>query len=279
MAEVATEPAGFGEAPQGASLAQSSPSRPEGEGVGIHRPLRARDRLLRGGVGRRPRSRAARARPCCRWPRPSSPTPELLEERLGALVPAEDPFVARNEAGWRDGVLVHVPAGVEARRADPGRGPARRGRRRGRLAHPDRPRGGRRGRGLGALLLGRRRDRRAAQLGGRAARRPGGDPALRQHPGHLRARLDLRHPARPGRARRPPRLDRARLRLGPRQGADGDQARRAGLRGAGHRRLRRRARAAPRLRHHPGARGARTPTPTSPSAASSPPARPRSGAG
>jgi Fe-S cluster assembly protein SufD len=37
---------------------------------------------------------------------------ELLEEKLGSLVPAEDPFVARNEAGWRDGVLVHIPAGV-----------------------------------------------------------------------------------------------------------------------------------------------------------------------
>jgi Fe-S cluster assembly protein SufD len=38
--------------------------------------------------------------------------PELVEGRLGALAPAEDPFVSRNEAGWRDGVLVHVPAGV-----------------------------------------------------------------------------------------------------------------------------------------------------------------------
>jgi Fe-S cluster assembly protein SufD len=37
---------------------------------------------------------------------------ELLGERLGALVPIEDPFVARNEASWRDGVLVHVPAGT-----------------------------------------------------------------------------------------------------------------------------------------------------------------------
>jgi Fe-S cluster assembly protein SufD len=42
---------------------------------------------------------------------------DLLRERLGSLVPAEDPFVARNEAGWRDGVLVHVPAGVTV--ADP----------------------------------------------------------------------------------------------------------------------------------------------------------------
>ncbi|MBK5109769.1 MAG: Fe-S cluster assembly protein SufD [Thermoleophilia bacterium] len=38
---------------------------------------------------------------------------ELLGDRLGSLVPAEDPFVARNEAGWSDGVLVYVPHNVE----------------------------------------------------------------------------------------------------------------------------------------------------------------------
>ncbi len=38
--------------------------------------------------------------------------PELVEGRLGSLAPAGDPFVARNDAAWRDGVLVHVPAGV-----------------------------------------------------------------------------------------------------------------------------------------------------------------------
>jgi Fe-S cluster assembly protein SufD len=37
---------------------------------------------------------------------------ELLQEHLGSLVPVEDPFVARNEASWQEGVLVHVPAGV-----------------------------------------------------------------------------------------------------------------------------------------------------------------------
>jgi Fe-S cluster assembly protein SufD len=38
---------------------------------------------------------------------------DLLRERLGSLVPVEgDPFVARNEAEWRDGVLVYVPSGV-----------------------------------------------------------------------------------------------------------------------------------------------------------------------
>jgi len=37
---------------------------------------------------------------------------ELVQAALGSLVPVEDPFVARNEADWRDGVLVHVPRGV-----------------------------------------------------------------------------------------------------------------------------------------------------------------------
>jgi len=37
---------------------------------------------------------------------------DLVSERLGSLVPADDFFVARNEAGWRDGVLVYVPSGL-----------------------------------------------------------------------------------------------------------------------------------------------------------------------
>jgi Fe-S cluster assembly protein SufD len=39
-------------------------------------------------------------------------TPDLVRERLGAIVPAADPFVARNEARWRDGVFVYVPRGT-----------------------------------------------------------------------------------------------------------------------------------------------------------------------
>jgi Fe-S cluster assembly protein SufD len=42
---------------------------------------------------------------------------DLLHERLGSLVPVEDPFVARNEATWSDGILVYVPKGV--RLSDP----------------------------------------------------------------------------------------------------------------------------------------------------------------
>jgi Fe-S cluster assembly protein SufD len=41
----------------------------------------------------------------------------LVGARLGSLVPADDPFVARNDASWRDGVLVYVPRG--ARLAEP----------------------------------------------------------------------------------------------------------------------------------------------------------------
>ena len=43
----------------------------------------------------------------------SESRPELVEGRLGALAPSGDPFVARNDAAWSDGVLVHVPAGVK----------------------------------------------------------------------------------------------------------------------------------------------------------------------
>ena len=36
---------------------------------------------------------------------------ELVEPHLGSLVPAGDPFVARNDAAWQQGLFVHVPAG------------------------------------------------------------------------------------------------------------------------------------------------------------------------
>jgi Fe-S cluster assembly protein SufD len=37
--------------------------------------------------------------------------PEVIREHLGSLVPSDDPFVARNEEGWRSGLLVYVPRG------------------------------------------------------------------------------------------------------------------------------------------------------------------------
>ncbi len=38
--------------------------------------------------------------------------PALIEERLGSIVPIRDPFVARNDSEWTDGVLVYVPRGI-----------------------------------------------------------------------------------------------------------------------------------------------------------------------
>ena len=52
--------------------------------------------------------------------------PELLRERLGAIVPATDAFTARNEARWRDGLLVYVPDGKRLDRADQAHGQRRR---------------------------------------------------------------------------------------------------------------------------------------------------------
>jgi Fe-S cluster assembly protein SufD len=42
---------------------------------------------------------------------PLDATSEVVRERLGTVVDANDPFVARNAAGWSEGALVHVPAG------------------------------------------------------------------------------------------------------------------------------------------------------------------------
>ena len=36
---------------------------------------------------------------------------DVVQQHFGSLVPPDDPFVARNEANWRSGVLVYVPRG------------------------------------------------------------------------------------------------------------------------------------------------------------------------
>jgi Fe-S cluster assembly protein SufD len=36
---------------------------------------------------------------------------DLIRDRFGSIVPVDDPFVARNEENWRNGVLVYVPRG------------------------------------------------------------------------------------------------------------------------------------------------------------------------
>ncbi len=37
--------------------------------------------------------------------------PDLVQPHLGTIVPSEDPFVARNDAGWSGGAFVYVPRG------------------------------------------------------------------------------------------------------------------------------------------------------------------------
>jgi Fe-S cluster assembly protein SufD len=37
---------------------------------------------------------------------------DIVRERFGSVVPVGDPFVARNEANWRNGALVYVPRGT-----------------------------------------------------------------------------------------------------------------------------------------------------------------------
>jgi Fe-S cluster assembly protein SufD len=39
--------------------------------------------------------------------------PQLVERHFGTVVDVEDPFVARNEAGWEGGAFVYVPRGVK----------------------------------------------------------------------------------------------------------------------------------------------------------------------
>ncbi|HEV7614631.1 MAG TPA: Fe-S cluster assembly protein SufD [Solirubrobacterales bacterium] len=113
MAELATEPAWLSERRQrGASLAQSLPL-PDHKSKGWEftdlsgldldaYEAAGADAEISGGEGATVVSLADAL----------SSHAEVLQQHLGSLVPVEDPFVARNEAGWRDGVLIHVPRGV-----------------------------------------------------------------------------------------------------------------------------------------------------------------------
>ena len=183
--------------------------------------------------------------------------------------PADDVFVANNEAAFTGGAFVHVPRDAVARgpdraHRDPGRDAARA--LNWRAAR--RPRGGRAGGGLGAVRSPPATD--AAGLFNTIVELVVGaerEPALRLRPEPLGDVVDLRHPARRGPARRHARLGRARLRR-RRRGQVRMETKLAGpgAVGEGHRRLRRPRPPAPRLRHHPGARRRPTRSPTSPSA-------------
>jgi Fe-S cluster assembly protein SufD len=113
LAELATEPAWLSERrQQGASLAQSLPL-PDHKSKGWEftdlseleidsYEAASAEAEVSGGEGATVVSLAEAV----------SSHAELLQEHLGSLVPVNDPFVARNEAGWSDGVLIHVPRGI-----------------------------------------------------------------------------------------------------------------------------------------------------------------------
>ena len=243
---------------RGASLARElALPGPQAQGLGVHRP-RAASTSTRSTPGDRRRSRASRrrrtaaARSSCRSPRRLERHRELVRERLGSIVPAEDPFVARNEARWRDGVLVYVPAGerlAEPLRLTVGAGDGEASR----LADADRARGGRRGRGLGALRLAS--GEAPVQRGGRARRSATAPPCATSASRSSRERSWVFATQR-AEVERDASLDWVALGFGSARGKVRMETKLAGrgLERQGHRRLRRRGRAAPRLRHHPGAR-------------------------
>ena len=79
------------------------------------------DQTMLDGAGPQPEGAHARARDSATR-NPEAPVvtslaraaelyPDLVQERLGSLVASDDPFVARNDAAWRGGAFVYVPAG------------------------------------------------------------------------------------------------------------------------------------------------------------------------
>jgi Fe-S cluster assembly protein SufD len=113
LAEVATQPAWLDERRQrGASLAQELPL-PDQKAKGWEfTDLSGLDLAAYEGTGATPVISGAEGATVMPLSEALASQDGLLHERLGSLVPVEDPFVARNEAAWSDGVLVHVAKGV-----------------------------------------------------------------------------------------------------------------------------------------------------------------------
>ena len=114
MAEVATQPAWLDERRRkGASLAESLPL-PDQKAKGWEfTDLSGLDLDAYEETGATPVISGAEGATVMPLSEALASQDGLLHERLGSLVPVEDPFVARNEAAWSDGVLVHVAKGVQ----------------------------------------------------------------------------------------------------------------------------------------------------------------------
>ena len=197
--------------------------------TGPARPLAARDRgrALRGARRERPAAPSAR---------------RLGREVHGAQRGALEARPARARA---EGRRARAAALRAHRQLGAGRldllAPAR-GRRGGLALHADR-----------GVRLGRARPARLHQRGRRGVRRAGGEVRVRLDPEPLARDLALRHAPRARRARRRARLGRGRVRLEEREDPHPERPQRPRRHVACHRRLLRRRRAAPRLRHLPGA--------------------------
>jgi Fe-S cluster assembly protein SufD len=113
LAELAVEPAWLEERRRrGASLAQSLPLPDQRLKGWEFTDLSGLDLDAYEGVSADAEVRGAEGATVVSLAEALSTHSELLQEKLGSLVSIEDPFVARNEAEWRDGVLVLVPRGV-----------------------------------------------------------------------------------------------------------------------------------------------------------------------
>jgi Fe-S cluster assembly protein SufD len=114
LAELVTEPTWLEERRQrGASLAESLPL-PDQKAKGWEfTDLSGLDLGAYEAVGAEPEVSGAEGVTVVSLAEALSSHEQLLRDHLGSLVGIEDPFVARNEAGWRDGVLIHVPRGVQ----------------------------------------------------------------------------------------------------------------------------------------------------------------------
>ncbi len=157
---------------------------------------------------------------------------------------------------FRGGVFVYVPAGRRARAADPAhRDPERRSQR-AQPAHADRDRGGRPGRGLGAVPVGSA-DGEACSTASSSSSSPRTPSCATCAVRICRRRAGSSAPSAP-RSAATAALDWVALGFGSARGhgsgwRPGSAAR---ARTPGHRRLREPWPPAHRLRHHPGARGA-----------------------
>ena len=179
---------------------------------------------------------------------------DVVEQHFGSLVPTDDPFVARNEANWRSGVLVYVPRGQ--RLLEPLR----------LSVYQDEAGAGLDWRALIVLEEGAEAEvwERYVSDGEESEGLFNGVVELSVGPGaslryvceqELSKRSWVFATAASGAgARRLIGMGGSGLRLRARQGADGDEAGRPRLLGQGDRSLRRRRRSAPGLRHHPGTR-------------------------